>query len=278
MPSEKGRHAPISASPERSGSLFQSVALLPAEDRASFTRCLANVFGLPHHHEKHSVRLGLALGVGMCSGTACSPCCTLRSASVTHACLCSAPTACAQRSYALRSGLRFSAAPAPSARRHWTLSASSRTSLRLWRWPPAATWNCSQTRHAAEAESEPARSFAVDGVCIDQINLQGFCACFSRFSQHPPSPQQCAASSAGLGRAQVREFEPSLVAIRDGSRVAQLRELLKDAAVQPEIVCGDAGACEVAAHRDADSVVTGAWPCIWPCIMRNAKLILRASK
>ena len=59
-------------------------------------------------------------------------------------------------------------------------------------------------------------------------------------------------------RTQVKEFRPSLVAIRDGSRVAELRDLLKDADVQPEIVVGDAGACEVASHRDADSVVTGA--------------------
>jgi 1-deoxy-D-xylulose-5-phosphate reductoisomerase len=68
-----------------------------------------------------------------------------------------------------------------------------------------------------------------------------------------------------VASAQVKEFRPSLVAIRDGSRVAQLRELLKDAAVQPEIVCGDAGACEVAAHRDADAVVTGAQPYACRC-------------
>ena len=59
-------------------------------------------------------------------------------------------------------------------------------------------------------------------------------------------------------RAQVKEFRPSLVAIRDGSRVEELRERLRDAPSQPEIVVGDAGACEVAAHRDADAVVTGA--------------------
>ena len=86
-----------------------------------------------------------------------------------------------------------------------------------------------------------------------------------RHSTVPPSERCC-----GESRAQVKEFQPSLVAIRDGSRVAELRELLKDAAVQPEIVCGDAGACEVAAHLDADAVVTGARPCAY-CFTSNSK-------
>ena len=57
----------------------------------------------------------------------------------------------------------------------------------------------------------------------------------------------------------MREFRPQLVAIRD-DRVAELKELLKGAPVQPEIVVGAAGIVEVAAHRDADSVVTGQLP------------------
>ena len=56
---------------------------------------------------------------------------------------------------------------------------------------------------------------------------------------------------------QVREFKPQLVAIK-GDRVAELRELLRGAPVMPEIVVGDSGIVEVASHRDADSVVTGA--------------------
>lgn len=59
---------------------------------------------------------------------------------------------------------------------------------------------------------------------------------------------------------QVREFKPQLVAIKDGQRVAELKDLLKGAAVQPEIVVGEAGIIEVASHRDADAVVTGANP------------------
>ncbi len=56
---------------------------------------------------------------------------------------------------------------------------------------------------------------------------------------------------------QVRQFQPALVAIRDASKLAELRELLRDAPRQPEILVGDEGAVEVARHPDADAVVTG---------------------
>lgn len=38
---------------------------------------------------------------------------------------------------------------------------------------------------------------------------------------------------------QVRQFQPSLVAIKDESKVAEFRELIKDMAVKPEIMVGD---------------------------------------
>jgi len=56
---------------------------------------------------------------------------------------------------------------------------------------------------------------------------------------------------------QVRQFQPALVAIRDAGKLAELRELLRDAPRQPEILVGDEGAVEVARHADADAVVTG---------------------
>lgn len=37
---------------------------------------------------------------------------------------------------------------------------------------------------------------------------------------------------------QVRQFQPSLVAIKDASKVALFKELIKDMAVQPEIMVG----------------------------------------
>ncbi len=64
-------------------------------------------------------------------------------------------------------------------------------------------------------------------------------------------------SVAGAWRAQVRQVQPKLVALRDNSKVAELKELLRGAPVQPEIVVGDAGAVEVAVHPDAEAVITG---------------------
>ena len=62
---------------------------------------------------------------------------------------------------------------------------------------------------------------------------------------------------------QVREFQPQMVAIRDASKVAELKEAIKGVDRQPEILVGDEGAIEVARHSDVDAVVTGivgAWP------------------
>lgn len=57
--------------------------------------------------------------------------------------------------------------------------------------------------------------------------------------------------------AQVREFQPKMVAIRDSSKVAELKEAIKDVPRQPEILVGDEGAIEVARHAEVDAVVTG---------------------
>ena len=56
---------------------------------------------------------------------------------------------------------------------------------------------------------------------------------------------------------QVRKFRPKVVAIRDASKVAELREAIKGVDPQPEILTGDQGAIDVAAHPDVDAVVTG---------------------
>ena len=56
---------------------------------------------------------------------------------------------------------------------------------------------------------------------------------------------------------QVRKFRPKVVAIRDASRVAELKEAIRGVDPQPEILTGDQGAIDVAAHPDVDAVVTG---------------------
>ncbi|CAK0783147.1 hypothetical protein CVIRNUC_006343 [Coccomyxa viridis] len=60
---------------------------------------------------------------------------------------------------------------------------------------------------------------------------------------------------------QVREFQPKMVAIRDASRVEELKEAIKGVDRQPEILVGDEGAIEVARHSDVDAVVTGIVGC-----------------
>ena len=56
---------------------------------------------------------------------------------------------------------------------------------------------------------------------------------------------------------QVREFQPKMVAIRDASKLEELKEAIRDVPTQPEILVGDEGAIEVARHSDVDAVVTG---------------------
>lgn len=56
---------------------------------------------------------------------------------------------------------------------------------------------------------------------------------------------------------QIREFQPKLVAIRDASKVAELKEAIRGVERQPEILVGDEGAIEVARHPEIDAVVTG---------------------
>jgi len=60
---------------------------------------------------------------------------------------------------------------------------------------------------------------------------------------------------------QTRQFKPSLVSIADASNVAAFKELIKGVSPQPEIMTGAAGISAVAAHRDADAVVTGIVGC-----------------
>eukprot|EP00250_Pteridium_aquilinum_P026319 c32833_g1_i1 orf=318-1760(-) len=70
-----------------------------------------------------------------------------------------------------------------------------------------------------------------------------------------------AGSNVTLLADQVRRFKPSLVAIKDASLVAELREAIADADYKPEIFVGDEGAVEAARHPEAVTVVTGIVGC-----------------
>lgn len=60
---------------------------------------------------------------------------------------------------------------------------------------------------------------------------------------------------------QIKQFQPKLVGISDGDDVNALKELIKDAPSQPEIVVGVDGQCAVASHADIEAVVTGIVGC-----------------
>lgn len=60
---------------------------------------------------------------------------------------------------------------------------------------------------------------------------------------------------------QVKKFQPKLVAISSAEDVPALKELIKDAPSQPEIMIGVEGQCAVASHSDIEAVVTGIVGC-----------------
>jgi len=70
-----------------------------------------------------------------------------------------------------------------------------------------------------------------------------------------------AGSNIELLADQIRQFQPSLVSLNDGSKVQQLKELIKDVKKQPDIMTGQQGAIAVAEHPDADAVITGIVGC-----------------
>ncbi|KAJ7515914.1 hypothetical protein O6H91_22G034400 [Diphasiastrum complanatum] len=70
-----------------------------------------------------------------------------------------------------------------------------------------------------------------------------------------------AGSNIALLAEQIRTFKPSLVAIRNGELVPELKSAIKDVQPQPEIVSGEDGIVEVAQHPEAVTVVTGIVGC-----------------
>ncbi|MEN9226262.1 MAG: 1-deoxy-D-xylulose-5-phosphate reductoisomerase [Thermostichus sp. DRC_bins_24] len=60
---------------------------------------------------------------------------------------------------------------------------------------------------------------------------------------------------------QVRQFRPQIVGIGREDLLPELRSLLAGIEPMPELVAGSAGLCQVAAHSDAERVVTGIVGC-----------------
>lgn len=70
-----------------------------------------------------------------------------------------------------------------------------------------------------------------------------------------------AGSNVELLAEQIKQFKPKMVALKNASKLNDLKELIKDAEVQPELLVGDEGAIEVARHPEAEAVVTGIVGC-----------------
>ncbi|MEO1427722.1 MAG: 1-deoxy-D-xylulose-5-phosphate reductoisomerase [Cyanobacteria bacterium J06632_19] len=60
---------------------------------------------------------------------------------------------------------------------------------------------------------------------------------------------------------QIRQFQPSIVAISDESKLSQLKEAIKDLQHQPTLLTGEDGVIEVARYAEAETVVTGIVGC-----------------
>ena len=83
--------------------------------------------------------------------------------------------------------------------------------------------------------------------------------------QHNPDKFRLVGIAAGrnvtLLAEQVRQFKPEIVAIRDESKLAELKDAIADVDPQPQILAGADGIVEVARYGDAEAVVTGIVGC-----------------
>ena len=83
--------------------------------------------------------------------------------------------------------------------------------------------------------------------------------------QHNPDKFRLVGIAAGrnvtLLAEQVRQFKPEIVAIRDESKQAELKDAIADVDPQPQILAGAGGIVEVARYGDAEAVVTGIVGC-----------------
>ena len=68
-------------------------------------------------------------------------------------------------------------------------------------------------------------------------------------------------SNVTLLAEQIRTFKPEIVALGNESKLAELKEAIAGGSLQPKILVGQEGLCEVARYGDAQSVVTGIVGC-----------------
>jgi 1-deoxy-D-xylulose-5-phosphate reductoisomerase len=83
-------------------------------------------------------------------------------------------------------------------------------------------------------------------------------------AQHPEEFRivgLAAGSNVELLASQIRQFQPSIVAISNETKLPQLKEAIKDLEPQPTLLSGEAGVIEVARYGEAETVVTGIVGC-----------------
>ncbi|WP_414619175.1 1-deoxy-D-xylulose-5-phosphate reductoisomerase [Calothrix sp. CCY 0018] len=83
-------------------------------------------------------------------------------------------------------------------------------------------------------------------------------------AQHPEQFRivgLAAGRNVELLASQIRQFQPSIVAICDESKLSQLKEAIKDVEPQPTLLWGEDGVIEVARYAEAETVVTGIVGC-----------------
>ncbi|TVQ42144.1 MAG: 1-deoxy-D-xylulose-5-phosphate reductoisomerase [Gloeocapsa sp. DLM2.Bin57] len=68
-------------------------------------------------------------------------------------------------------------------------------------------------------------------------------------------------SNVSLFATQIAQFRPEIIAIRDTSKLTELKEAISSIDYQPLILTGDEGIAEVARYGDAEIVVTGIVGC-----------------
>lgn len=135
--------------------------------------------------------------------------------------------------------------------------------------------------HTSQHTSQQKKKFSVIG-STGSIGTQTL----DIVAEHPERFEVVALASGGnlqLLAEQIRAFPTvNLVSIRDADKIDELRELIADVPNKPEIVAAADGICEVAAHPDAQSVVTGIVGCagLYPTVaaIKAGKDICLANK
>ncbi len=83
-------------------------------------------------------------------------------------------------------------------------------------------------------------------------------------AQHPEQFRivgLAAGRNVELLASQIRQFQPSIVAICDEGKLPELKEAIKDVEPQPTLLSGEDGVIEVARYAEAETVVTGIVGC-----------------